>query len=77
MARIRRILGSTLALAYGEAHPECCLGFMLRGIFLCRKAEIDWFLYGLRNLFPEAWRNFVAPLLPQNAVIFFPLTINA
>lgn len=54
--------GSTLALAYGEAHPERCLGFMLRGIFLCRKAEIDWFLYGLRNLFPEPWRDFVAPL---------------
>lgn len=54
--------GSTLALAYGEAHPERCLGFALRGIFLCRKSEIDWFLYGLRNLFPEAWREFVAPL---------------
>ena len=54
--------GSTLALAYGEAHPERCLSFMLRGIFLCRKAEIDWFLYGLRNLFPEAWHDFVAPL---------------
>lgn len=54
--------GSTLALAYGEAHPERCLGFILRGIFLCRKEEIDWFLYGLRNLFPEAWRELVAPL---------------
>ncbi|MBV6447752.1 prolyl aminopeptidase [Nitrosomonas sp.] len=54
--------GSTLALAYGEAHPERCLGFILRGIFLCRKQEIDWFLYGLRNLFPEAWRELVAPL---------------
>ncbi|MDO8334432.1 MAG: prolyl aminopeptidase [Nitrosomonas sp.] len=54
--------GSTLALAYGEAHPERCLGFILRGIFLCRKTEIDWFLYGLRNLFPEAWRELVAPL---------------
>lgn len=54
--------GSTLALAYGEAHPQRCLGFILRGIFLCRKSEIDWFLYGLRNLFPEAWHTFVAPL---------------
>lgn len=54
--------GSTLALAYGEAHPERCFGFILRGIFLCRKPEIDWFLYGLRNFFPEAWREFVAPL---------------
>lgn len=57
--------GSTLALAYGETHPEHCLGFILRGIFLCRKTEIDWFLYGLRTIFPEAWRQFVAPL-PQN-----------
>jgi proline iminopeptidase len=54
--------GSTLAIAYGEAHPERCLGFILRGIFLCRKQEIDWFLYGLRNIFPEAWRVLVAPL---------------
>ena len=54
--------GSTLALAYGESHPERCLGFVLRGIFLCRKKEIDWFLYGLQILFPEAWKKFVAPL---------------
>jgi proline iminopeptidase len=52
--------GSTLAIAYGEAHPERCTGFILRGIFLCRKSEIDWFLYGLRTLFPEAWREFAS-----------------
>ena len=52
--------GSTLALAYGETFPERCLGFILRGIFLCRPAELDWFLYGLRNVFPEAWRDLVA-----------------
>lgn len=50
--------GSTLALAYGEAHPDRCLGFVLRGIFLCRPSEIDWFLYGMRNVFPDIWRNF-------------------
>ncbi|SEN14766.1 prolyl aminopeptidase [Nitrosomonas marina] len=54
--------GSTLALAYGETHPERCLGMILRGIFLCRKQEIDWFLYGLKNFFPEAWQTFVATL---------------
>lgn len=54
--------GSTLALAYAETHPERCLGLILRGIFLCRKSEIDWFLYGLRNLFPEAWQKLVEPL---------------
>jgi proline iminopeptidase len=57
--------GSTLALAYGEVHPERCLGFVLRGIFLCRKSEIEWFLYGLRNLFPEAWRAF-ASIIPRS-----------
>ncbi len=50
--------GSTLALAYAEHHAERCLGLVLRGIFLCRKSEIDWFLYGLRTIFPEAWRTF-------------------
>jgi proline iminopeptidase len=57
--------GSSLALAYGERHPERCLGFILRGIFLCRKSEIDWFLDGLKALFPEAWRDMVA-LIPEN-----------
>lgn len=56
--------GSTLALAYGEAHPERCLGFVLRGIFLCRPSEIEWFLYGARTLFPEAWRAFAGHLPP-------------
>jgi proline iminopeptidase len=50
--------GSTLGIAYGEHHPERCLGLVLRGIFLCRPSEIDWFLYGLRAIFPEAWRTF-------------------
>jgi proline iminopeptidase len=50
--------GSTLALAYAEHHPHRCLGLVLRGIFLCRPSEIDWFLYGLRAIFPETWRTF-------------------
>jgi proline iminopeptidase len=54
--------GSTLALAYGQEHPSSCLGFVLRGIFLGRARELDWFLYGLRTVFPEAWRKFVEPL---------------
>ena len=50
--------GSTLALAYAEAHPMRCLGLVLRGIFLARPAEIDWFMHGMRHTFPEAWRAF-------------------
>ena len=56
--------GSTLALAYGEAHPERCLGFVLRGIFLCRKSEVAWFLHGMGTFFPEAWRAF-SGFLPE------------
>ncbi|MES3025344.1 MAG: prolyl aminopeptidase [Pseudomonadota bacterium] len=54
--------GSTLALAYGEAHPERCLGFILRGIFLCTAAEIDWFLHGVQWFYPELYEEFVAPI---------------
>lgn len=50
--------GSTLALAYGEAHPERCLGFVLRGIFLCTKGEVDWFVNGMRNFYPEVHQRF-------------------
>jgi proline iminopeptidase len=56
--------GSTLAIAYGEHHPERCLALVLRGIFLCRESEIEWFLYGLRAIFPEAWRGF-AGFIPE------------
>jgi proline iminopeptidase len=54
--------GSTLALAYAEAHPDRCLGLVLRGIFLCRPSEIDWFLHGLRAIFPEPWERFAGHL---------------
>ncbi len=50
--------GSTLALAYAQAHPDKVLGLILRGIFALRKTEIDWFLYGMRAIFPEAWASF-------------------
>jgi len=55
--------GSSLALAYAQAHPERVSGLILRGVFLCRDEEIQWFLYGMRRLFPEAWERF-AGFLP-------------
>ena len=54
--------GSTLGLAYAHAHPECCRALILRGIFLGRQSEVDWFMHGIRMIFPEAWRAFVAPI---------------
>jgi len=57
--------GSTLALAYGQAYPRRVLGFVLRGIFLASETEIDWFMHGMRQVFPEAWRAF-AEFLPAH-----------
>ena len=51
--------GSTLALAYGQAHPSRCTGFVLRGVFLFRPHEVEWFLSGMGHFFPEAWRRFM------------------
>ena len=45
--------GSTLALAYAQAHPEHVIGTVLRGIFLGRQSEVDWFLHGLQQIFPD------------------------
>ena len=57
--------GSTLALAYAQAHPDRVLGLVLRGIFLATRAELDWFMHGIRTIFPEAWRAF-AEFLPED-----------
>lgn len=54
--------GSTLALAYGQANPQSCSGFVLRGIFLCTQPEIDWFMNGMGWFFPGAHAHFVAPI---------------
>jgi proline iminopeptidase len=50
--------GSTLGLAYAEHHPERCLGSCCAAFSSAAESEIDWFLYGLRAIFPEAWRTF-------------------
>jgi proline iminopeptidase len=57
--------GSTLALAYAQKHPERCTELVLRGIFLLRKSELDWFYQdplGAGSLFPDLWEDYLAPL---------------
>ena len=57
--------GSTLALAYAQAHPRRVTELVLRGIFMLRKAEIDWFYQqGASALFPDRWEHYLAPI-PQ------------
>ena len=45
--------GSSLALAYGIKYPECLIGLILRGVFLSREKELDWFLKDVDQFFPE------------------------
>ena len=59
--------GSTLALAYAEAHPQRVRGLVLRGIFLCRPIEMRWFYEdsnGAGAIFPEQWEEYVQ-LIPE------------
>ena len=55
--------GSTLSLAYAAAHPEACAGLIVRGIWLCRKSDLQWWLHGIRLIFTEFWDEF-AGFLP-------------
>jgi proline iminopeptidase len=51
--------GSTLSLAYAETHPDRVRGLALRGIFLTRRKELEWFYqYGASEIFPDHWERF-------------------
>ncbi len=57
--------GSTLSLTYAQAHPDRVSALVLRGIFLLRKWEIDWFYQkGTSRLFPDAWEAFLETIPP-------------
>ncbi len=55
--------GSTLALLYAQAFPDCVAGMILRGIFLCRQKDLDWFYKdGANRIFPNQWLELVRPI---------------
>ncbi len=59
--------GSTLSLVYAQTYPERVLGMVLRGIFLCRPQELDWFYQtgGASRVFPDYWEGFES-LIPES-----------
>lgn len=58
--------GATLGLLYAEAHPERVLGMVLRGTFLARCADLEWFISaGVNKIFPDYWQEF-AQVIPDN-----------
>ena len=59
--------GSTLALAYAETHPARVTELVLRGIFLLRRWELEWFYQspgGAAALFPDLWERYIEPIPP-------------
>jgi proline iminopeptidase len=58
--------GSTLALAYSEKHPDRVTELVLRGIFLCRPKEIQWFYQeGASAIFADVWEEYLK-VIPEN-----------
>lgn len=54
--------GSTLAIAYAETHPERVTELVLRGIFLLRRSELEWFYQnplGAASIYPDLWESYV------------------
>jgi proline iminopeptidase len=59
--------GSTLALAYAQTHPACVTELVLRGIFMLRRWELEWFYQnsgGAAALFPDLWEQYLEPIPP-------------
>ena len=50
--------GSTLALSYAIKHTDRVKSLVLRGIFLLEQHEVDWWLYGIKTVFPDIWEKF-------------------
>ena len=56
--------GSTISLYYSQEYPQRCKSLVLRGIWLLREEEIDWWLYQVRMIQPEIWQEF-ATFIPE------------
>ena len=58
--------GATLGLLYAETHPEHVTGMILRGTFLARRVDLDWFTKnGANRLFPDQWEQFIDYIPPE------------
>ena len=58
--------GASLSLLYAQSHPERVLALVLRGVFLCRRQDVQWFYQdGASHLFPDYWQDYLAPI-PEN-----------
>ena len=57
--------GSTISMFYAQEFPDSCKSLTLRGIWMLRQEEIDWWLYGVRMIQPELWNDFAGFIPPE------------
>ena len=58
--------GSTLALAYAQVHTSNVIGLILRGVFLCRSRDIQWFYQdGASYIYPDLWQDYIG-VIPED-----------
>lgn len=58
--------GSTLAVVYAESYSERVLGLVLRGVFLCRHRDIQWFYQdGASYIYPDLWQRYIS-VIPED-----------
>jgi len=59
--------GSTLSILYAQAHPQRVSSMILRGIFLCRDADLQWFYqHGASLIFPDYWKEYLEPVAEED-----------
>lgn len=64
--------GGALALLYAQQHPQRVLAMILRGVFLARQADMDWFLgNGVNRIYPQPWQDFLSsiPAMPETSLM--------
>lgn len=59
--------GGTLALLYAQQYPQRVSGMILRGVFLARQTDMDWFLYdGVSRIYPQRWQDLLGSVAAQS-----------
>lgn len=70
--------GTTLALAFAQRHPERVLSMVLRGVFLCRPRDLDWFYRdGASRIFPEAWAQLQSAVAGDDLLASYHTVLNS
>ncbi|QPK63095.1 prolyl aminopeptidase [Methylomonas sp. LL1] len=70
--------GGTLALLYAQAYPRQVLGMILRGVFLARRTDMEWFLQnGANRIYPQIWKEMLDAVGAESGEQILPKLCDA